>query len=127
MDKFEYPRTISLRISYYHIITFKQIEKQMENLAVRAQKELILLYKEDAVTPNGTIDWLNARGYCSSHHHIRCSKRVFSRKPHSHMVSEVTNCLWHRDFVPYVSLHKDILSWYGDFDLHGLFSLVSFH
>lgn len=53
-----------------------EVEKQMENIAVRAQKELILLHKEDAESPRGTIEWLNARGWCSSHHHIRCPKRV---------------------------------------------------
>ena len=31
----------------------------MENLAVHAQKELILLYKDDGSHPNGTINWLN--------------------------------------------------------------------
>ena len=67
-----------------------QVEKQMENLAVRAQKELILLYKDDGSHPNGTIDWLNARGWCSSHHHLRCPKRVFSRKPYATMVSVIT-------------------------------------
>ncbi|XP_064616209.1 patatin-like phospholipase domain-containing protein 7 [Liolophura sinensis] len=57
-----------------------EIEKQLESLAVRAQKELILLHREDAETPRNTAEWLNARGWCSSHHHIRCPKRVFSRK-----------------------------------------------
>ncbi|KAK7504501.1 hypothetical protein BaRGS_00004367 [Batillaria attramentaria] len=60
--------------------TVGAIEKELENIAVRAQKELILLHKEDADTPRGTAEWLNARGWCSSHHHIRCNKRVFSRK-----------------------------------------------
>ena len=63
-----------------------QIEKEIENIAVRAQKELILLHKEDADTPRGTAEWLNARGWCSSFHHIRCNKRVFSRKPPERMV-----------------------------------------
>lgn len=57
-----------------------EVEAQLENIAVRAQKELILLHREDADTPRRTADWLNARGWCSSHHHIRCPKRVFSRK-----------------------------------------------
>ena len=38
-------------------------------------------------------DWLaqrhNARGWCSSHHHLRCPKRVYSRKPYATMVSVI--------------------------------------
>jgi len=60
--------------------TVGKIEKQMENLSVRAQKELILLHNADADTPRGTVEWLNARGWCTSHHHLRCPKRVFSKK-----------------------------------------------
>ncbi|XP_077986845.1 patatin-like phospholipase domain-containing protein 7 isoform X2 [Glandiceps talaboti] len=62
------------------------MEKQLETVAVRAQKELVLLHKEvDGYykPPTRTAEWLNARGWVSSHHHIRCHKRVFSRKaPH---------------------------------------------
>ncbi|VDI76760.1 Hypothetical predicted protein, partial [Mytilus galloprovincialis] len=57
-----------------------EVEKQMENIAVRAQKELVLLHEEDAESPKGTIEWLNARGWCSSHHHIRCPKRVLKKQ-----------------------------------------------
>lgn len=64
-----------------------KVEAQLENIAVRAQKELILLHREDADTPRRTADWLNARGWCSSHHHIRCPKRVFSRKSKEKSVS----------------------------------------
>ncbi|XP_038063814.1 patatin-like phospholipase domain-containing protein 7 isoform X2 [Patiria miniata] len=59
------------------------IEKQIESSAVRAQKELILLHKEkDGVyaPPERTAEWLNARGWCVSHHHIRCPKRMFSKR-----------------------------------------------
>ena len=58
-------------------------------MAVRAQKELILLHREDAETPKGTVNWLNARGWCSSHHHIRCPKRVLSKKTEAKIVSRV--------------------------------------
>ena len=54
---------------------------------MRAQKELILLHKEDAETPKGTLEWLNARGWLTSHHHIRCPKRLFSRKSREEQVS----------------------------------------
>ncbi|XP_072177075.1 patatin-like phospholipase domain-containing protein 7 [Diadema setosum] len=60
-----------------------ELEKQLEALAVRAQKELILLHREkDGVykPPLGTAQWLNARGWCVSHHHIRCPKRMFSKR-----------------------------------------------
>ena len=53
---------------------------------MRAQKELILLHREDADTPKGTVEWLNARGWCTSHHHIRCHKRVFSKKSQAKQV-----------------------------------------
>lgn len=57
-----------------------ELEQQMETIDVRAQKELVLLHQEDAEHPHGTVEWLNARGWCSSHHHIRCPKRVFSKR-----------------------------------------------
>ena len=59
----------------------------METIDVRAQKELVLLHTEDADYPTGTVEWLNARGWCSSHHHIRCPKRVFSKRSAAKMVS----------------------------------------
>lgn len=58
-----------------------QLEKQLDNMAVRAQKELILLHRQDGPNLKNTVEWLNLREWCSSHHHIRCHKRVFSRKP----------------------------------------------
>ena len=58
----------------------------METIDVRAQKELVLLHTEDADYPTGTVEWLNARGWCSSHHHIRCPKRVFSKRSAVKMV-----------------------------------------
>ncbi|CAL1533982.1 unnamed protein product [Lymnaea stagnalis] len=60
--------------------TIGPIEKELESIAVRAQKELILLHKEDADTPKNTAEWLNARGWLSSHHHLRCPKRVLRLK-----------------------------------------------
>ncbi|ELU16432.1 hypothetical protein CAPTEDRAFT_138805 [Capitella teleta] len=60
--------------------TVGKIEKQMENLAVRAQKELILLHREDTRKPKRTVEWLNMRDWCSSHHHIRCPKRVLRKR-----------------------------------------------
>ena len=71
-------------------LTF-QIETEMEHLAVRAQKELILLHPDDARRPRNTVDWLNARGWCSSHHHIRCPKRVFSKRSKTRMVRSLNS------------------------------------
>lgn len=56
------------------------MEKDVERLAMRTQKELVLLHKEGADRPNNTVLWLNARTWVSSHHHIQCSKRMFSRR-----------------------------------------------
>ena len=57
-----------------------QIEKKLETIAVRTQKELILLHKEGGDKPKNTVEWLNVRSWCSSHHHIQCPARIFSKK-----------------------------------------------
>ena len=49
----------------------KQLEKQLENMSVRAQKELILLHKQESPLIRNTLEWLNIRPWCSGHHHIR--------------------------------------------------------
>lgn len=59
--------------------TIGKVEKQLEHLAVRTQKELVLLHKEGS-RPKDTALWLNARTWCSSHHHLQCAKRMFTRK-----------------------------------------------
>ena len=51
-----------------------QLEKQLENIGVRSQKELILLHREDPAKGyriSHTVDWLNARGWICAHHHVR--------------------------------------------------------
>ncbi|XP_073984115.1 patatin like phospholipase domain containing sws isoform X3 [Rhodnius prolixus] len=55
-----------------------KIEQEIERLAIRTQKELVLLHKEGGDRPNNTIEWLNMRQWISCHHHILCSKRMFS-------------------------------------------------
>ena len=65
-----------------------QLEKQLESMSVRAQKELILLHPTDRARLKNTLEWLNLRGWCSGHHHIRCPKRVFNKKPMSKIVSD---------------------------------------
>ncbi|XP_069460025.1 patatin-like phospholipase domain-containing protein 6 isoform X2 [Ambystoma mexicanum] len=63
--------------------TVGDLEQMLENTAVRALKQLILLHMEDSVTPTRTVEWLNMRSWCSGHLHIKCPRRVFSRRnPH---------------------------------------------
>jgi len=42
------------------------LEKQLEGVGVRAQKELILLHREDGPKPRATVDWLRARDWSAS-------------------------------------------------------------
>ncbi|XP_068104845.1 patatin-like phospholipase domain-containing protein 7 isoform X2 [Hyperolius riggenbachi] len=60
--------------------TVGELEKMLENTAVRAQKQLILLHKEDGPPPFRTVEWLNMRSWCSGHLHLSCPHRVFSKK-----------------------------------------------
>lgn len=57
--------------------TVGKVEKQLESLTVRTQKELILLHRSNGERPKNTVEWLNIRSWCSSHHHIRCPKKLF--------------------------------------------------
>ncbi|XP_029814285.1 neuropathy target esterase-like [Manacus vitellinus] len=56
------------------------LEQMLENTAVRALKQLVLLHREDGPSPARTVEWLNMRSWCSGHFHIRCPRRVFSRR-----------------------------------------------
>ncbi|XP_058158775.1 patatin-like phospholipase domain-containing protein 7 isoform X3 [Dasypus novemcinctus] len=57
-----------------------ELERMLESTAVRAQKQLVLLHREEGPAPSRTVDWLNMRGWCSGHLHLRCPRRVFSRR-----------------------------------------------
>ncbi|XP_050163591.1 patatin-like phospholipase domain-containing protein 6 isoform X2 [Myiozetetes cayanensis] len=57
-----------------------ELEQMLENTAVRALKQLVLLHREDGPSPARTVEWLNMRSWCSGHLHIRCPRRVFSRR-----------------------------------------------
>ncbi|XP_051630605.1 patatin-like phospholipase domain-containing protein 6 isoform X3 [Manacus candei] len=57
-----------------------ELEQMLENTAVRALKQLVLLHREDGPSPARTVEWLNMRSWCSGHFHIRCPRRVFSRR-----------------------------------------------
>uniref|UniRef100_A0A2A4JLR8 lysophospholipase n=1 Tax=Heliothis virescens TaxID=7102 RepID=A0A2A4JLR8_HELVI len=64
-----------------------KIEKEIERLAIRTQKELVLLHREGGVNPSGTVHWLNMRTWVSQHHHVRCPHRMFTRKSQYRIVS----------------------------------------
>ncbi|CAF0985449.1 unnamed protein product [Adineta ricciae] len=53
------------------------VENEIERIAVRAQKELILLHRMGSLKPKGTAQWLKERNWCTFHHHVRCPERVF--------------------------------------------------
>lgn len=58
--------------------TIGQLEKEIENFAIRAQKELVILHRMDGPRPRNTVNWLKNRGWCTSYHHVRCPKHFFS-------------------------------------------------
>ncbi|XP_055360193.1 patatin-like phospholipase domain-containing protein 7 isoform X2 [Betta splendens] len=60
--------------------TVGELERMLESGAVRAQKQLVLLHREDGPPPKGTAEWLNMRSWISRHHHLSCPRRVFSRR-----------------------------------------------
>ncbi|XP_026669648.1 neuropathy target esterase sws isoform X2 [Ceratina calcarata] len=56
-------------------------EREVERLVMRTQKELVLLHREQGgQRPTNTVQWLNMRSWVSSHHHIQCPKRMFTRR-----------------------------------------------
>ncbi|XP_029693459.1 patatin-like phospholipase domain-containing protein 7 [Takifugu rubripes] len=57
-----------------------ELERMLEGSAVRAQKQLVLLHREDGPPPRGTVDWLNMRSWISRHLHLSCPRRVFSKR-----------------------------------------------
>ncbi|KAG1704472.1 Neuropathy target esterase sws [Nymphon striatum] len=79
-----------------------KIEKQLENIAVRTQKELVLLHREDAKKPRNTVEWLNMRSWCSSHHHIKCPNRMFTKKSQFRIVE-----MYNKVFENPPSIHSD--------------------
>uniref|UniRef100_A0A8C8IUU8 lysophospholipase n=1 Tax=Oncorhynchus tshawytscha TaxID=74940 RepID=A0A8C8IUU8_ONCTS len=57
-----------------------ELERMLEVSAVRAQKQLVLLHREDGPPPQGTVEWLNMRSWISRHLHLSCPRRVFSKR-----------------------------------------------
>jgi len=70
-----------------------QLEKEIDNFAIRAQKELILLHKMDGSRPMNTVKWLNMRSWCTSHHHIRCPDSVFKTGTNERLIKVLENDL----------------------------------
>ncbi|XP_039766186.1 patatin-like phospholipase domain-containing protein 6 isoform X4 [Ornithorhynchus anatinus] len=60
--------------------TLGQLEQMLESTAVRALKQLVLLHREEGPGPAHTVEWLNMRSWCSGHLHLRCPRRLFSRR-----------------------------------------------
>uniref|UniRef100_A0AAV2MTD7 PNPLA domain-containing protein n=1 Tax=Knipowitschia caucasica TaxID=637954 RepID=A0AAV2MTD7_KNICA len=64
-----------------------ELERLLEGSAVRSQKQLVLLHREDGPPPKATADWLNMRSWICKHHHLSCPRRVFSRRSLPKLVS----------------------------------------
>ncbi|XP_047526357.1 neuropathy target esterase sws isoform X3 [Pieris napi] len=79
-----------------------KIEKEIERLAIRTQKELVLLHREGGANPTGTVHWLNMRTWVSQHHHVRCPHRMFTRKS-QYRISE----LYSKVLMSEASVHSD--------------------
>ncbi|XP_072935292.1 neuropathy target esterase sws [Epargyreus clarus] len=79
-----------------------KIEKEIERLAIRTQKELVLLHREGGPNPCGTVHALNMRTWLSQHHHVRCPHRMFTRKS-QYRISE----LYSKVLMSEASVHSD--------------------
>ncbi|XP_068628580.1 neuropathy target esterase sws isoform X1 [Battus philenor] len=79
-----------------------KIEKEIERLAIRTQKELVLLHREGGAAPSGTVHWLNMRSWVSQHHHVRCPHRMFTRRS-QYRVSE----LYSKVLMSEANVHSD--------------------
>ncbi|XP_059060311.1 neuropathy target esterase sws [Achroia grisella] len=79
-----------------------KIEKEIERLAIRTQKELVLLHREGGANPAGTVHWLNMRSWVSQHHHVRCPHRMFTRKS-QYRISE----LYTKVLMSEANVHSD--------------------
>lgn len=61
--------------------TLGKLEREIDRLAIRTAKELVLLHHEESnAKPKNTVQWLNQRTWVNRHHHILCPKRMFTRK-----------------------------------------------
>uniref|UniRef100_A0AAQ6AGI5 lysophospholipase n=1 Tax=Amphiprion ocellaris TaxID=80972 RepID=A0AAQ6AGI5_AMPOC len=79
-----------------------ELERMLEGSAVRAQKQLVLLHREDGPPPKGTVNWLNMRSWISRHLHLSCPRRVFSKRSLPKLLE-----LYHRVFEKPADRHSD--------------------
>ncbi|XP_023238253.1 LOW QUALITY PROTEIN: neuropathy target esterase sws-like [Centruroides sculpturatus] len=98
--------------------TVGELEKQLEHMSIKTQKELILLHRDDGLKPRNTVQWLNMRSWCSSHHHIRCPKRMFAKKSHTKMMDQ-----YKKIFKTQPNIHSDF-SWLSRFLTGTTYGLV---
>uniref|UniRef100_A0A3B4FSV7 Patatin-like phospholipase domain-containing protein 7 n=1 Tax=Pundamilia nyererei TaxID=303518 RepID=A0A3B4FSV7_9CICH len=70
--------------------------------SMRAQKQLVLLHREDGPAPKGTVDWLNMRSWISRHLHLACPRRVFSKRSQPKLLE-----LYQRVFEKPADRHSD--------------------
>uniref|UniRef100_A0A8C5HGJ5 lysophospholipase n=1 Tax=Gouania willdenowi TaxID=441366 RepID=A0A8C5HGJ5_GOUWI len=82
--------------------TLGELEQMLENTAVRALKQLVLLHREDGPGPSRTVEWLNMRSWCSGHLHLKCPRRVFSRRSPNKLVD-----LYEKVFQKTADRHSD--------------------
>lgn len=82
--------------------TVGELERMLEGSAVRAQKQLVLLHREDGPAPKGTVDWLNMRSWISRHLHLACPRRVFSKRSQPKLLE-----LYQRVFEKPADRHSD--------------------
>ena len=60
--------------------TLSHFERSLEDLSRRTRKEMIFLHHEDTRYPKGTANWLRDRGWINTHYHVKCPRRMFSKK-----------------------------------------------
>ncbi|KAL2092636.1 hypothetical protein ACEWY4_012434 [Coilia grayii] len=79
-----------------------ELERMLEGSAVRAQKQLVLLHREDGPAPSGTVEWLNTRSWISRHQHLLCPRRVFTKRSLPKLQE-----MYHRVFQKPANRHSD--------------------
>lgn len=83
--------------------TIGKLEREIDRLAIRTAKELVLLHHENSgKRPSNTVQWLNMRSWVSRHHHLQCPKRMFTRKSQYRVV----NCVVNECFIKYLKLYS---------------------
>ncbi|KNC79708.1 hypothetical protein SARC_07902 [Sphaeroforma arctica JP610] len=73
--------------------TVGAVERDLESITNRAQKELVLLHSFRK-KPTRTVEWLNLRDWCTAHHHIRCARAFL----HGYQAASTTPPNIHSDF-----------------------------